>query len=404
MGYYNNHYPPNPHRNKGNRWLVPLLLGVVIGILLVSVALPAVLDSNLVSNQQGNQVADNSSNNGESNPSYMSVDITTQITDIVQQVAPTVVGVTNIQRQNSLWQQQEGTEATEAGTGSGVIYKHDGEHAYIVSNYHVVEGADELEIVLYDDTHVEAELLGGDLFSDLAVLRMDGSAIDQTIEMGTSATIKVGEPAIAIGNPLGHMFAGSVTQGIISGTQRTIPQDFDYDGRADWQAEVIQTDAAINPGNSGGALINMEGQLIGINSMKINQEAVEGIGFSIPIDVARPIIDELEKDGSVTRPFIGVEIYSLDEVPQAEWKETLNLPSEVEGGVYVWSIDPVSPADQAGLERLDVITHLDDVAVLNMIDLRKILYQEKEVGDEVKITYYRDGEKQETTLKLGVQR
>ncbi|MFD2045666.1 S1C family serine protease [Ornithinibacillus salinisoli] len=401
MGYYDNHYPPNPHRKKGNRWLVPLLLGVVIGILLVSVAIPAVFNSNLVDNQQGNyDSAEITQGNNNDNPSSMSVDITTQITNVVQQVAPTVVGVTNIQRQNSFLQQQEGTEA---GTGSGVIYKIDGQNAYIVTNYHVVEGADELEIVLYDDTHVEAELLGGDLFSDLAVLRMDGDVIEQTIEMGSSENIKVGEPAIAIGNPLGHMFAGSVTQGIISGTQRTIPQDFDYDGRADWQAEVIQTDAAINPGNSGGALINMEGLLIGINSMKVNQEAVEGIGFSIPIDVARPIIEELEKEGSVTRPFIGVEIYSLDEVPQSEWKETLNLPGEVEGGVYVWSVDPLSPADQAGLERLDVITHLDDVQVMNMIDLRKILYQEKEVGDEINITYYRNGEKQETTLKLGVQ-
>src|SRR5699024_22988 len=139
----------------------------------------------------------------------------------------------------------------------------------------IFEGADELEVVMFDDKHLEAELLGGDLFTDLAVLRMDGKDIKKTIEMGTSENIKVGEPVIAIGNPLGHMFAGSVTQGIISGKQRTIPQDFNLDGRADWQAEVIQTDAAINPGNSGGALINMDGLLIGINSMKVNQAAVE---------------------------------------------------------------------------------------------------------------------------------
>src|SRR5699024_2971669 len=223
------------------------------------------------------------------------------------------------------------------------------------TNHHVVEGADEIEVVLYNDEHVEAKLLGSDLFSDLAVLRMDAKSADKVIEMGSSDKVKVGEPAIAIGNPLGHMFAGSVTQGIISGTQRTIPMDFNQDGRADWQAEVIQTDAAINPGNSGGALINMEGSLIGINSMKINQAAGEGIGFSIPIDTARPIIDELEKEGKVTRAYLGVEIYSLDEVPQREWGQTLNLPKEVEGGVYVWSVEPMSPADQSGLKRLDVI-------------------------------------------------
>src|SRR5699024_10825858 len=162
--------------------------------------------------------------------------------------------------------------------------------------------------------------------------------------------VKVGEPAVAIGNPLGHMFAGSVTQGVISGTQRTIPLDINQDGRADWQAEVIQTDAETNPGNSGGALINIEGQLIGINSMKINQTSVEGIGFAIPIDTAMPVIEELEETGEVTRPYLGVEIYSLEEVPKAEWSRTLNLPEDIEGGVYVWSVEPLSPADQGGLE------------------------------------------------------
>src|SRR5699024_8564579 len=164
--------------------------------------------------------------------------------------------------------------------------KKDDDYAYIVTNHHVVEGADVLEVVLNDDTSLDAELLGSDLFTDLAVLRVDGETIDTTIEMGSSENLKVGEPAIAIGNPLGHMFAGSVTQGIISGKQRTIPQDFNQDGRPDWQAEVIQTDAAINPGNSGGALINIEGQLIGINSMKISQNIAQGIGFAIPVDAA----------------------------------------------------------------------------------------------------------------------
>src|SRR5699024_6335192 len=150
-------------------------------------------------------------------------------------------------------------------------------------------------------------------------------------------------------------------------------------------------------------LINIEGQLIGINSMKINQSSVEGIGFAIPIDSARPIIEELEETGEVTRAFLGVEIYSLDEVPEAEWERTLQLPKDVDGGVYIWSVEPLSPADEAGIERLDVITAIDGEEVLNTIDLRKILFQEKEVGDDATITFYRDGEKQETTVNLGVQ-
>ncbi|MCG3420783.1 S1C family serine protease [Oceanobacillus jordanicus] len=404
MGYYDQNYPPNPHRRRKNKgWLVPALLGVIIGILLVVVALPALQENNVLpgNTSEQSQLESSSMNDGNQGSSNaVNVDVSTQVTDVVEQVTPAVVGVINIQQQGDFWQQQE---SNEAGEGSGVIYKNEDGTAYVVTNHHVIEGADSVEVVLYDETHLEAEIIGSDVFSDLAVLRMDGEQVEQTIELGSSANVKVGEPAIAIGNPLGLMFSSSVTQGVISGTERTIPQDFNQDGRADWQAEVIQTDAAINPGNSGGALININGQLIGINSMKINQTAVEGIGFAIPIDSALPIVDELETTGEVTRPFLGVEIYSLDEVPQTEWKGTLNLPKEVEGGVYVWSVEPLSPADQAGLKRLDVITELDGNPVMNMIDLRKILYQEKEIGDEITVTYYREGEKKETTLVLGTQ-
>ncbi|MGM0939968.1 MAG: S1C family serine protease [Bacillota bacterium] len=403
MGYYDEHYPPNPYRKRKKNWLVPVLLGVIIGVLLVTIALPALVDSGIISITEESQLHTESGSTDSNVPTQtLNVDVSTQITDVVNQVTPAVVGVINIQRKNDFWQQQESDN--QAGEGSGVIYKNEDGTAYVVTNHHVVEGADTIEVVLFDETHIEAELIGGDLFSDLAVLRMDGEQVDKVIELGSSGSVKVGEPAIAIGNPLGLMFSSSVTQGVISGTERTIPQDFNQDGRADWQAEVIQTDAAINPGNSGGALINIKGQLIGINSMKINETAVEGLGFAIPIDSAMPIITELESKGEVTRPYLGVEIYSLDEVPQSEWNNTLNLPNEIEGGVYVWSVEPLSPADQAGLKRLDVITELDGKQVMNMIDLRKILYQEKEVGDDVSVVYYRDGKRKETTIKLGTQK
>lgn len=395
MGYYND----KPANKKGGGWLVPIIIGLVVGALLMVVVYP---------NFTGNKsvVNDNKSENGDvTNDNvareHVNVDVSTQITDVVEKVSSAVVGVTNIQRRADFW--QEG-EASEAGTGSGVIYKKEGGYAYIVTNHHVVEGADMLEVVLKDDTNLDAELLGSDLFTDLAVLRVKDDKIKTTIDMGSSEDLKVGEPAIAIGNPLGHMFAGSVTQGIISGKQRTIPQDFNQDGRPDWQAEVIQTDAAINPGNSGGALINIQGRLIGINSMKISQNIAQGIGFAIPIDTARPIIKELEETGTVTRPYLGVEIYSLEEVPKVEWKNTLKLPDGIEGGVYVWSVEPLSPADQAGLDRLDVITEFNGEQVLNILDLRKELYQKLKIGDEVNIVYYRDGKQFETNVKLGEQK
>jgi len=395
MGYYSDDRDQKPKKSGG--WFIPILIGLAVGVLLMLVIYPNFTGKNVALNDHN----ETKTEQGNTTQKSVNIDVSTQITDIVERVSPAVVGVTNIQTRADFW--QEG-ETSEAGTGSGVIYKKDGEYAYIVTNHHVVENADMLEVVLKDDTHLEAELLGSDLFTDLAVLRVKANQVGEPIEMGSSDNLKVGEPVIAIGNPLGLMFAGSVTQGIISGKQRTIPQDFNQDGRPDWQAEVIQTDAAINPGNSGGALINMGGQLIGINSMKISQNIAQGIGFAIPIDIAQPIINELEETGTVKRPFLGVEIYSLEEVPKVEWKNTLNLPESVEGGIYIWSIEPLSPADQAGLKRLDVITEFAGKPVLNTLDLRKSLYQELKIGDEVSIVYYRDGKRMETKVTLSEQK
>ncbi len=405
MGYYTNQQPPSQPPNKKSGWTMPIVIALIVAVLLILVIYPNLAGKNVAIEDpvDKSKDANDASDKTEEiiQKETVQLDVSTQITDIVEKVSPSVVGVTNIQMRSNFWQQGEGNEA---GTGSGVIYKKDGDYAYIVTNQHVVAQADAVEIVLNDDTHLEAELIGSDLFTDLAVLRVDADKVGEPIELGSSETLKVGEPVIAIGNPLGHMFAGSVTQGIISGKQRTIPMDFNNDGRPDWQAEVLQTDAAINPGNSGGALINIKGQLIGINSMKINQTIAQGIGFAIPIDIAKPIIAELEATGKVTRPYMGVEIYSLDEVPKIEWQNTLKLPESVEGGVYIWSVEPFSPADRAGLKRLDVIVEFDGEPILNILDLRKILYQEKKVGEEVTIVYYRDGERREATLTLEEQK
>lgn len=404
MGYYPEGPPPQPPQKQKGGWILPIVIALGVALLLFLVIAPNLFGENAALDgedpEQG-ETDNKDAADGNVKRETVEVDVTTQITDIVEEVSPAVVGVTNLQMRSDFWQQ---AETSEAGTGSGVIYKKDDEYAYIVTNHHVVTQADVVEIVLSDETNLDAEILGSDLFTDLAVLRVEADKVANPIELGSSESLKVGEPVIAIGNPLGHMFAGSVTQGIISGKQRTIPQDFNNDGRPDWQAEVIQTDAAINPGNSGGALINIEGNLIGINSMKINQQLAQGIGFAIPIDSAKPIIDQLETSGQVIRPFMGVEIYSLEEVPKTEWKNTLKLPDSVEGGVYIWSIEPLSPAEEAGLKRLDVITEFDGEPVLNILELRKKLYQESKIGDEVKVVYYRDGEQDETTVKLAEQK
>src|SRR5699024_8969500 len=229
---------PN-QKNKGMLFLM-LLIGILIGVLIMFF---------IYQNQSKETTPVQETNSNET----VEVDITTQITEVVKNVSPAVVGITNMQTQyENFWREDQSLD-DEAGTGSGVIYKTSENDAFVVTNHHVIEDADNLEVVLPSEVKLEAELLGSDLFMDLAVLKVAAEDIEQVIEIGTSEDINVGEPVLAIGNPLGHMFAGSVTQGIISSKQRSIPQDFNQDGRADWQAELIQTDAAINPGNSGGA-------------------------------------------------------------------------------------------------------------------------------------------------------
>ncbi|WP_101841919.1 S1C family serine protease [Halobacillus sp. Marseille-P3879] len=405
MGYYDDHSPATQQQKKSRRFMMPTLIGIVLGAVLILLALPALVQTNLLpysitTPNEENEATDNEGTGISSEK--VEVDVNTQITEVVEEVTPSVVGVVNLQSQSNFWDEQNGSEE-EAGVGSGVIYKKEGGEAYVVTNNHVINGASEIEVVLSDETRVPAELIGGDVFSDLAVLKMSDEHVTKVADIGSSENLKVGEPAIAIGNPLGLQFAGSVTKGIISGKQRAIPQDFNNDGQEDWQAEVIQTDAAINPGNSGGALINVEGQLIGINSMKVAQSSVEGIGFAIPIDSALPLIEELEQDGQVSRAFIGIEAYGLNEVPTSEWENTLNLPDDVEGGLYIRSVSQMSPASKAGLEQLDVITELDGEPVEDIIDLRKYLYEEKDPGEELEVTYYRDGEPNQTTLTLDTQ-
>lgn len=402
MGYYDDHVQKSEDRDR-KRWVMPAVVGIILGAVLVLLALPALVESNLLpydltKKDPESHFTQSDENDEPGEAEVINVDISTQVTEVVQEIQDTVVGVNNIRSQD-FWIQQP----TQAGTGSGVVYKKEDGNAYIVTNHHVIAGADRVEVVLADETKVDAEIIGSDDYTDLAVLRIDGENVDHVIEMGSSENVKVGEPVLAIGNPLGLQFAGSVTQGIISGVERIVPQDIDRDGQAEWHMEVLQTDAAINPGNSGGALVNMKGQLIGINSMKIAQSAVEGIGFSIPIDMVKEIIKDLEEDGTVTRPYMGVSLGSLSQVPKYHWAYSLKLPESVEGGVILDEVAPASPASAAGLQRFDVIVQMDDQEILDIADLLNYLYKEKDPGEEVSITYYREGERYQTQMTLSAQ-
>ncbi|PEB56985.1 2-alkenal reductase [Bacillus pseudomycoides] len=318
------------------------------------------------------------------------------LVDAVDRTSEAVVGVINIQRDNF-------SEAdSEAGTGSGVIYKKTDSHAYIVTNHHVVAGANRIEVSLSNGKKIPAKILGSDVVTDLAVLEIDAKPVKKVIEIGDSNTLHRGEPVIAIGNPLGLQFSGTVTQGIISANERIVPVDLDQDGHYDWQVEVLQTDAAINPGNSGGALVNAAGQLVGINSMKIAAKEVEGIGLAIPVTRAVPVMNELEKYGKVRRPYVGIELRSLNEIPNYYWSKTLHLPDSVTDGVCILDVKSPSPGTDAGLREYDVIVAVDGKPIHDIIGFRTALYNKK-IDDKMTLTFYRGTKRATTTVKLASQ-
>lgn len=393
MGYYNNPSGQPKPRRAGT--FLAGLAGVAIGALLVWLlfsSVPGLAPKNDTATSTQLTETDRQS-------ATTSVEITTDVTEAVEEAADAVVGVSNLQAANDFWSQGQGQEQA-VGTGSGVIYKNEGGKAYVVTNHHVIEGASGIELTLSDGTKVEATLVGSDVWTDLAVLEMDDANVPDVVELGDSDVLKRGETVIAIGNPLGLDFSGSVTTGVVSGTDRAVPVDLDGNGSEDWQAEVLQTDAAINPGNSGGALVNLAGQLIGINSMKIATDAVEGIGFAIPINSALPVLESIEQNGEMIRPAMGVTLMDLVQVPQAQREETLNLPADIKEGVVVNSVVNGSAAAKAGMQQFDVIVEMDGEPVGDIIELRKHLYNEKKIGDTLAVKAYRNGELMDFELEL----
>ena len=287
-----------------------------------------------------------------------------------------------------------------ASSGSGVIYKKSGNTAYVVTNNHVVNGAKKLSVILSEGTNVNAEVVGTDVWTDLAVLRISAENVTTTMDFADSDKIAVGETAFAIGSPLDVNLSNTVTKGIVSAVNRQIPMDVDGDGKNDWNQTVIQTDAAINPGNSGGALINNEGKLIGINESKIAKAtanvSAEGIGFGIPSNEVKLITEQLEQSGKVIRPALGVQLVSVNTVDSDTVKSQLNFNGKQ--GVVVRYVENGTPAAQAGLEKYDIITKLNGEDVKDVAAVRKYLFEKAKIGDAVKVTYYRNGKEQTTNV------
>ena len=387
-------------KNKGGNklgYFITGLSGVIVGALLIWLLLPSLADQLPGAT---NQVSSSSNHSTGSTISQTATEVTTDVTTAVEKASSAVVGITNIQEvTTNFWNQSTGKEQP-VGSGSGVVYKIDGDRAFIVTNHHVVEDAKQIEVTLDDGSKAEAQLVGSDIWTDLAVISISSKGIDTVAQFGDSEVLKQGETVIAIGNPLGLDFYGSVTTGVISGKDRSVPVDLNQDGVEDWSTDVLQTDAAINAGNSGGALINIAGELVGINSMKIAESSVEGLGFAIPINSAIPVIEELEKSGQVQRPTMGVSLVDLSEVPSYYQQQTLQIPDEVTSGVVISQVVRGSAAEKAGLKQYDVIVEMDGKKIENAIDLRKHLYNETEIGDTLQMKVYRQGQLVEVQLKL----
>lgn len=290
-------------------------------------------------------------------------DVENMIISVVETKKAAVLGVSNIQN------------SVEVSTGSGVIYKCDEEKDkyYVVTNEHVVEDNQKLKVVLSDGTGIDAELIGVDKRTDLAVITFTSNKSFPVVDMADSDNLKAGQFAIAIGNPLGYEYYGSVTIGVISGLNRYEYADFDEDGITEFYTSLIQHDVAINPGNSGGALFDINGNLIGINNMKSVEENVDNIGFAIPSNTVNKIAGILETDGIVVRPSLGIIGGDLVDIK----------------GAYVSEIIPNSSASNSELQVYDIITQYNDVIINKFSDLREQI-DNAFVGDIVTLKVNRD--------------
>lgn len=378
---------------KGVKVLVIILIGFLSGALGSFVTLQ-------LYQKQGNQATNNNSNT-VTQTSYKNETSTTQAVNKVKDAVVSVITYSS-NRQSSLF----GTDETDtdpdsqqiASEGSGVIYKKNGNDAYLVTNTHVIKGASKVDIRLADGTKVPGEIVGSDTFSDIAVVKISSEKVTTVAEFGDSSQLNVGETAIAIGSPLGSEYANTVTQGIISSLDRTVSLKSE-DGQA-ISTKAIQTDTAINPGNSGGPLVNIQGQVIGITSSKIasnGKTSVEGLGFAIPSNDAQNIIKQLETDGKVTRPALGIQMVNLANIGANDLRK-LNIPSSLTSGVVVRSVQSNMPAN-GHLQKYDVITKVDDKEIASSTDLQHALYTHA-IGDTIKVTYYRNGKEETTSIKL----
>lgn len=312
--------------------------------------------------------------------------VNNSIADIAESVGPSVVSIKN----NKLITTWAG-EFNQEGLGSGVIFKVDDQKVYIISNAHVVEGATTLTVTFLGNSKVPANIVGYDTITDIAVVAVDKADIPADIVgqikpaiLGDNDKLRVGDLAVAIGTPIDEAYENTVTVGVVSALDREI-------SLTDQKLNLIQTDAAINPGNSGGALVGPTGEVVGINTIKLVDSEIEGMGFAIPINDVKPIVEELMTTGSIARPVLGIVGENLTEELGNYW--------DIPVGIMVVQVQPGTSADVAGIKQGDVILEFDGQRISTMEELKELLLDRK-VGDQVKVKVVRGSQKLTLDVKL----
>ena len=281
-------------------------------------------------------------------------------------------------------------------SGSGFVYKKDDKHGYILTNYHVINGGTKFEIIFTDGSDVEAELISGDEYYDIAILKVAVDKIKTVSIIGDSSNLELGDTLFTVGAPLGKEYMGTITKGIVSGINRMVSVEL---GSGSYLMEVIQTDASINSGNSGGPICNIKGEVVGITSSKLKGTGIEGMGFAIPINSVMDVIENLEAGNEIVRPYLGVQLVDLTNTFALQYYYGISIGNDVEFGAVLSYVEEDKPASKAGLKAGDVIVEIDGEKIDDVSHFKYVLYKHS-VGDKIKVKYYRENKLKDTTIEL----
>lgn len=306
-------------------------------------------------------------------------------------------GITNVY--NSVVVVESYSKGSVASTGSGFAFKKIGKYTYLMTNHHVISGASDIIITLADGTEIKANLVGSDAYADIAVLKIENNDSLTVASIESTNDLEVGDTVFAVGAPLGKDFINTVTRGILSGKDRMVETTISDTGEK-WIMNVMQTDAAINPGNSGGPLCDVSGNIIGINSLKIVESSVEGLGFAIPIDDALKYADSIIENGKIIRGYIGIQMLNANETFQLA-RNNITIDNNITDGVVVVEVINDSPAETSGLKSGDIIMKINDNSVTSISKFRYYLYK-CDVGETVELLIYRNDETKTIKIKVGI--